>query len=116
MKGQIGDKQRLEHMLLAIAEVEGFVAGLTRPEFDQDHKTLFASVRGLEILGEAARHVSDETKTRFPEVPWQKATHLRNFVIHQYFAVDNEILWEVIQHQLPPLRPQLEQVLRALST
>lgn len=115
MKGKMGDKQRLEHMLVVLKEIDSFVFGVTRQDFDQDRKTLFACVRGLEILGEASRHVSDHTKEQFPEVPWHQATTLRNFVIHQYFVIDNDILWEVIQHQLPPLKPQLQQVLQALS-
>ncbi|GAA3952361.1 DUF86 domain-containing protein [Hymenobacter algoricola] len=114
-EGRIDSRQRLLHMLEAIAEVQGFVAGVSRAEFDLDHRTLFACVRGVEILGEAARHVADEIKAQYPEINWRGIVDLRNFVVHQYFAIDNEALWLVIHDHMPVLKPQLERVLQALS-
>ena len=108
MKGRIGDKQRLEHILAALDEAVLFVKDLSFADFDRDTKTRFASVRAVEIIGEAARHVTDETKKAHPQVPWQQMTGLRNFVIHQYFDVENEVLWKVLTHFLPTARPYVE--------
>ena len=113
MKGRIGDRQRLEHILAALNEATSFVAGMNFTDFDADKRTLFACVRAIEIIGEAARHVTDETKEMYPQVPWQKMTSLRNFVIHQYFDVENEVLWEVLTRFLPVARPSLEAALQA---
>ena len=103
-------------MLEAIEQVESFVTGMNQAEFEADKRTLFACIRGLEILGEAARHVGEDIKILHPQVDWQDTVGLRNFVTHQYFAVDNEVLWKVIKQHLPVMKPQLQQVLQALST
>lgn len=115
MKGRIGDKQRLAHMLLALDEATGFIQGFTFEAFSTDARTLNACVRSIEVLGEAARHLTDATKLAHPAVPWQKMVSLRNFVIHQYFDVDNNVLWEVLTIFLPAVRFELEAALNAQS-
>ena len=113
MKGRIGDPQRLAHMLAATDEAIGFVKGFTFDQFGADSRTLNACVRSIEIIGEAARHLTDATKTQHPQLPWAKMVALRNFVIHQYFDVDNDVLWEVLTVFLPAIRPDLEAVSKA---
>ena len=107
MKGRIGDKQRLAHILASLDEATGFVQNFTFAQFTTDTRTLFACVRCIEVIGEAARHVSESIKQQFAAVPWQKMVALRNFVIHQYFDVDNNVLWEVLTVFLPAARPSL---------
>ncbi len=107
MKGRIGDKQRLAHILAATDEAIGFVQGFSFAQFNADARTLKACVRCIEIVGEAARHVTDATKANHPDIPWQKMVSLRNFVIHQYFDVDNDVLWEVLTVFLPAAKPFL---------
>ena len=113
MRGRIGDKQRLMHLLTALDEAIGFVQGFDFTQFAADARTLNACIRSIEVLGEAARHVSEATKQQFPQVPWQRMVSLRNFVIHQYFDVDNNVLWEVLTVFLPALRPDIEAALQA---
>lgn len=108
MRGRIGDKQRLAHILAALDEAISFVQGFTFAAFSADARTLNACVRSIEVIGEAARHVTDATKQQYAQVPWQKMVSLRNFVIHQYFDVDNNVLWEVLTVFLPAARPDLE--------
>lgn len=108
MKGRIGDKQRLAHILTALDEAAGFVQGFTFDAFSADARTLNARICSIEVIGEAARHVTDATKQQHIQVPWQKMVSLRNFVIHQYFDVDNNVLWEVLTVFLPAIRSDLE--------
>ena len=113
MKGRIGDPQRLAHILAATDEAIGFVQDFTFDQFSADTRTLNACVRSIEVVGEAARHLTDATKEQYPQVPWQKMVALRNFVIHQYFDVDNNVLWEVLTAFLPAIRPDLEAAIKA---
>lgn len=115
MKGRIGDKQRLAHILAALDEATGFVQGFDFAQFSADARTLNACVRSIEVIGEAARHLTDDTKTQYAQVPWQKMVALRNFVIHQYFDVDNNVLWEVLTVFLPAARPDIEAALQAFA-
>lgn len=115
MSGRIGDKQRLEHILQAADDLQSFVHGVTYEAFANDRKALFASVRAIEIIGEATRHVSDAPKGQYPQVMWREAVEMRNFVIHQYFDVDNSSLWTTAIQSVPAYRIQIEEILRSLS-
>ena len=66
-----------------------------------------AVIRNLEVIGEAARNVSDEVRSRYSEIPWRNMIGLRNILIHEYFGVDESIVWEVIKNNLPEVRPNL---------
>ena len=103
---------RVEDMLEAIGQIEGFVQQVSLATFCEDRKTSAAVIRNLEILGEAARHVPDEVTARFPSVPWKKTRDMRNVLIHAYFGVDLATVWRTVQEDLPPLKEQLEAVLR----
>jgi uncharacterized protein with HEPN domain len=66
-----------------------------------------AVIRNLEIIGEAARNVTDEVRNKYPEIPWRNMIGLRNILIHQYFGVDESIVWEVIKINLAEARPNI---------
>ena len=74
----------------------------------QDEKTIDSVVRNLEILGEAARRLPEDFTTRYPNVPWRQIAGLRNRIVHDYFDLDLEIIWQVIHHDLLLLKTQLE--------
>ena len=80
-----------------------FTDGLSRQELIDDDKTYDAVVRNLEIIGEAAKHVSEELRNKLPQVDWRKASGLRDMLSHVYFGIDNDILWDVIQNKVPHL-------------
>ena len=82
MKEPNGDKIRLQHILIAIDEILAYVESFDFDEFMDDSKTKFASIKQLEIIGEAANHISDNTKSRFSTIEWQKVTGLRNILVH----------------------------------
>ena len=99
---------RVEDMLDALCTARGFVAEMTQREFRGDRRTVDAVVRNLEVAGEAARHVPDDVRNRFPQVPWQDLADLRNILVHEYFGVDLGILWQAVQFELRPLIEALE--------
>ena len=82
-------------------------------EFAADEKTFDAVMRNLEVTGEAARHVSAEIKERYSEVEWRPIAGFRDIAIHAYPAVDEEIVWDIVQHKVPELLEQVERVLAA---
>ncbi len=74
-----------------------------------------AVVRNLEIIGEAARQIPSEVRERYPEVPWRRVIGLRNVVVHEYFAVDVEIVWTVVRQSLPELKEALRRMMAELG-
>lgn len=103
---------RIEDMLEAIDRVSRYTEGWSKEQFEADEKTVDAVIRNLIVVGEAARHVDDEVWLRFPDIPWKKLRALRNVVVHEYFGVDPEILWETLQQDLPPLVPLLRRMVQ----
>ena len=99
-------------MLDAIRAIEVFVEGLDFDAFRNDRKTVDAVVRNLEVIGEAARYVPETVREEFEDIPWTSIIGIRSVLIHEYFGVDSEILWETIKADLPTLTPLLESALQ----
>ncbi len=76
-----------------------------------DRKTIDAVVRNFGIIGEAANHIPPEIQSRFPDIPWSQMRGIRNVLIHEYFGVDEEVLWETVQNDLPALQEKLNRLL-----
>jgi uncharacterized protein with HEPN domain len=87
--------------------------GLGFDQFVKDEKTFDAIVRNLEIIGEAAKHIPTEIRARYPNVEWSKIAGLRDIAAHEYFGLDEDILWDVIQNRIPVLLGQIRQILAA---
>ena len=102
---------RVEDIVTAAESIEDYIREMSFEIFCQDKKTVDAVVRNLEVIGEAARHVPDEVRKRFPEIAWADMSDMRNVLIHEYFGVDLTILWKTIRADLPPLVPALKGVL-----
>jgi uncharacterized protein with HEPN domain len=96
-------------MLDCADEARGLVAGRERSDLDSDRTLELALVRLLEIVGEAAAHVSQATRAKLPAIPWASIVGLRNRLIHGYDAVDLDVLWEIARHDLPPLIRELRE-------
>jgi uncharacterized protein with HEPN domain len=86
------------------------VAGKSWDEFYGDMQCQDAVLRRIEIIGEAARHISPQTRKKYPQIPWRDMTVLRNLVIHQYDAVDINQVWDTTQQKLPPLVEELSKI------
>lgn len=97
-------------MLTAAQDAVEFVTDFTREDFDEDKKTQFAAARALEILGEAAGKVDEEIRAAHPEIEWRDIIGLRNIIIHQYFRVDLDTVWDIVTNQIPPLIEQLKPI------
>ncbi|HEY9619245.1 MAG TPA: HepT-like ribonuclease domain-containing protein [Crinalium sp.] len=101
-------------MVQAIRYIQAFTANLAFEEYLDDIRTRSAVERQFEILGEAARRVSEDFRQAYPAIDWQRIVGLRNIVIHRYDEVDQDILWTIIHSELTPLLTQLEPLLPPL--
>lgn len=88
----------LDDMKGACDKILRYTSGLTFEQFIGDDKTFDAVVRNLEILGEAAKHIPDHVRESHGSVEWRKISGLRDFIAHEYFGIDHEILWDVIEN------------------
>ena len=102
------DPAYLLDMLQVAREVQALSAGLTWEIFQQSKLHQYALVKLIEIIGEAARAVSQETKAAHPEIPWIAIIDMRNHLVHRYFRIDLPRVWDVVQNHLAPLIAQLE--------
>jgi uncharacterized protein with HEPN domain len=93
----------LNDILESIADIREFIAGITKEDFFNDKKTINAVVRGLEVIGEAASKLPSHVRDRHPEISWQETIGMRNRLIHEYFGVDLDIVWQTIEEDLEPL-------------
>ena len=101
----------LRHMLDHAREAVALAQGKTRADLDSDRLLELALIRLLEIVGEAAGRVPGDECAKYPEIPWPQIVGLRNRLIHGYDAVDMDILWQIIEYDLPPLITALEKIL-----
>lgn len=102
------DEVRLRHMVDAARKAIAFTQNRIRTDLDNDEILALAVVRLIEILGEAAKNVSQTTKDRFPEIPWRQIAGTRDRLSHAYFDVNLDIIWDIVTSNLPPLIEQLE--------
>jgi len=105
----------VQDMLEAIGKVERYTAGLTYEQFEANDMVMDAVVRNLEIIGEAARHIPEDLRSRYTGVDWRRVVGFRNIVIHEYFDVDIEIIWTIVKEQLPILKQVLQSMLADLK-
>jgi len=97
------DRVRVLHMSEAAEQALAFTSGLTIDQLRTDKKTLFAVIRCIEIIGEAAGRVSGETRANAPVIPWSAMAGMRNRLVHAYFDVDTDVVWRTITEELPAL-------------
>ena len=107
MRGKIGDKERIGHILDAIAEIETYTANIDFKDFQANSMMRFASIKQIEIIGEAANYISPETKALFTEIEWGQIVGMRHILIHEYFGVDQNLVWQVIVDDIPRLKAAL---------
>ena len=98
-------------MLDAAREAVVFTEGRTAYDIGEDRKLVLSLVKEIEIIGEAASKVSEETRRQTPQIPWQDVVDMRNHLIHVYFDIDIGVVWDTVSKDLPPLIAALESVL-----
>lgn len=92
-----------------------FVDGVDRQEFMGDLKTRSAVERAVEIIGEASKHIPEDLRRQFPDVPWQGMAGMRDRVSHAYFGVDYDVLWQTVTEEIPPLLLRLKEIVSLLE-
>lgn len=116
MKPLERDAAHLWDMLDAARQAIDFSAGFTAEQLEADRRTGYAIERALEIVGEAARRVSQDTRSRHPEIPWSGIIGFRNVLAHEYGAIDYQRLYTVIAEGVPALIYSLEAILASLGS
>jgi len=101
----------LNDIIESIADIKEFTTGMTRESFSTDKKTIKAVVRSLEVIGEAANKLPDHVRDRYPEISWQEIIGMRNRLIHEYFGVDLDIVWQTIEEDLEPLENAVKKII-----
>ena len=105
------DAIRLRHMLDAVEEAMGFAQGRTRQDLEHDRMLVLALMKDIEIIGEAAYQVTQETRQSLPEIPWEDIIGMRHQLVHAYFDINLDVLWATVQEDLPALLTILRKVL-----
>ena len=106
------DKNRLEHILHALDVIDILKEGKTYQECEKDLAIYYALIKNLEIIGEATYKLTKEFKTQHPETPWAQIEGLRHVIVHDYYQVDFNIVWDTLENDLVGLRSQIERYLK----
>ncbi|MHC4974003.1 MAG: HepT-like ribonuclease domain-containing protein [Planctomycetota bacterium] len=106
------DEVRLRHMVDAAQDAISFARGRSRSDLDGDRQFVLALVQCVQMVGEAAGRVSEETRSRLPDLPWAAIVGMRNRLVHGYYDIDHDEVWNTVANDLPPL---VEALTRALE-
>ncbi|MFC1770744.1 DUF86 domain-containing protein [Candidatus Margulisiibacteriota bacterium] len=115
MKNELGDKVRLQHILDAIKEIESYTQGVDEEKFISLSMMKYACIKLLEIIGEAASRLTPSLKSKYTDIRWAEIVGLRNILIHEYFGVNEKVVWEIIETDLPSLKIFILKVLKDIK-
>ena len=115
MKEINSDRVRLLHIQEAIDQIEIFLKDKSKDYLYSDPLIRFAVERQLEIIGEAANHLSEELKIKSSQIEWKRIVAFRNFLAHEYFGVDLELVWDIVENKIPFLKAVVDEILTTLK-
>ena len=102
----------LGHILEAIGNIKLSMSKVLRQDFEVMKDVQDACIRRIEIIGEAVKNISQETKDKYPEIKWKEIAGTRDRIIHSYFSVDLDVVWDIIRKDLPVLEKQLKEIIK----
>ena|ERR1700759_546406 len=115
MKDKPGDLQRLLHILEAINEIQAYTTNTDLNAFLSNSMMRFACVKQIEIIGEAANYITPETKAMFSDLEWSQIIGMRHILVHEYFGMDFQLIWQVVISDLPVLKQKVQQAINDLQ-
>src|SRR5215813_767078 len=102
----------LEDIEKACKKILRFTNGVSFEEFTHDEEKYDAVLRNLEVIGEAVKHISEDVREQYPDIKWRKIAGFRDIVVHEYFGVSDELVWDIIQNQIQPLLKSVKVIIR----
>lgn len=106
----------LQDIISAINSAEDFIRNMNFADFENDQKTLFAVTRAVEIIGEATKQIPSEIREKYNNIPWKAIAGMRDKMIHHYFGIDLQVLWDTVKQDLPLLKPIIQEILNNLNS
>lgn len=103
-------KLYVEDIMDSITKIEKYIKGISSQDFIKDTKTIDAIIRNLEVIGEASKNIPETVKAKYPDIPWKEIKGLRNKITHEYFGVDCEIVWQIVNKDLPELKSKIKRL------
>ncbi len=105
----------LDDILEAIAKIQKYTEGLSIEQFKDDDKTYDAVIRNFAVIGEAAKHIPPNVRKKTPDVPWRQMAGMRDKLIHEYFGVRFDVVWDTVRKRLPEVKLLIEALLKQLE-
>ncbi len=110
MKSKKENLDYIEDIIDSIYKLKTFIKGINEEEFIKDHKTNYAVVRCIEIIGEASKNITENIKMKYNNIPWDLITDTRNFYAHNYESIDLEIVWKTVNDDIPVLLKNISKI------
>lgn len=107
MRELLKDRERLEHIKTAIDRIIRYTSGKSYEDLVPDDMMYYAVVKNIEIIGEAANMLTHSFQQSHPDTPWKMVKGMRNYIVHEYFQIDDIVVWDVVQNNIPELRNQV---------
>jgi uncharacterized protein with HEPN domain len=105
----------LNDILKSTQKIQKYVEGKAFDDFKKDELLIDGIVRNLEVIGEAVKNIPASFRKKYPSVEWKKIAGLRDILIHEYFGIDYELLWDIIVNKIPSLGQEVEYILKDLK-
>ncbi|NCO56030.1 MAG: hypothetical protein COS14_08150 [Bacteroidetes bacterium CG02_land_8_20_14_3_00_31_25] len=115
MRNKTSDKERLLHILEAINNIEEFTDGISYNSYIDDFKLRLALIKLFEIIGEASNGITEDLQNKFTNVEWSILKGIRNILVHEYFGIDYDVIWDSIKNNIPELKEKITQIINELK-